>query len=630
MSPEELAMLTSAAEERYGASRQSRQGTRQSQKKKRNFWLDQISTAGGILGGIGGSFIAPIVGTAGGAAAGGALGEAIENLIDPETGNWGNVGKEAVVSGILGGGPIKLLKGGAALATGKGVQAASQTAQTPLRRVAGEKLTGAADDLAVKQFRLTPTQLTNFQKKFGEDAGQIIRKYGFQNVDDIASKGIEPLQQQFDEAITGITGVTKDSLKKNLMTRINRLSSAGPSDTKAIGGQLKKEANTLLKGFGDVIDANELNTIRRQFDSLVNYTERAANPARYGVNKRMADAIRETLQQADRTGNLKSIGRELQKLRQLDDIASRQGNLGRGSLPFGLGQTPGAVMGATAGPLGAAVGMASQAAVNSNVGRRALSSGAERVGSYLLNSGARAAGQSPRGIATRIGTAGVGSGILEQNGQSLPNNASMPNTTTPSTNMPMSSSMMDGLYQNNQQMSSPYTLEQALMDIQRDPANADDYMKIYEFVANATAPQSGASSKPMSAEAAKTVTNAQIGLQALSDFENIVANNPGSLQRTVIPGRSVAGGVLGRALGTQSVDAARQQVIDVIARLRTGAAITNDEAARFTQFLPVAADSPDVAAQKIGYLRGQFQDILNRTSSSTPSSLEDALMQYGY
>lgn len=608
------------------------------QKKKKNFWLDQISTAGGILGGIGGSFIAPIAGTAGGAAAGSALGEAIEKMIDPSSTDWGNVAQEGIIGGIMGAGPIKLLKGAGAgakaLATGADdvVGVASKAALTPLRQKAGQATLGAADNLAVKSFRLTPTQLTKFQGKFGEDAGQVIRKYGFQSADDITTKGIEPLQQQFDDAITGITGVTKDSLRTNLMKRVNKLSTAGPSDTKAVGGQLKKEADNLLKGYGDVIDAKELNLIRRQFDDLVNYTEKAANPARYGVNKRMADGIRETLQQADQTGNLKNVGRELNKLRQLSDIASRQGNLGRGSLPLNLPTLlGGAAGGAAFGPAG--IGTAGAvAAVNSNTGRRLAMSGAEKLGGKLA---ATKGGQSALGIAGRIGATGMLSGAGASGSQedtmldpqSLENSASNPNAN-PNSMAPMSASMMGEQYQTQQDLSSPFApqnLESAIMQIMQQGGDMGDVSKFLTVAKTMQELTGGnqAQAKPLSQ-----------GQQERADLIKALDNTEG-----IMSTGSINYGPIGsRVEGVKSMfNAADPETLAfkntvsglraAITKARAGASLTPGELKMLAQYTPSDTDSEQVVRSKLAQLRGLYG---YQAPTGGGSSLEDAIMQSQY
>lgn len=623
------------------------------QKKKKNFWLDQISTAGGILGGIGGSFIAPIAGTAGGAAAGSALGEAIEKMIDPSSTDWGNVAQEGIIGGIMGAGPIKLLKGAGAgakaLATGADdvVGVASKAALTPLRQKAGQATLGAADNLAVKSFRLTPTQLTKFQGKFGEDAGQVIRKYGFQSADDITTKGIEPLQQQFDDAITGITGVTKDSLRTNLMKRVNKLSTAGPSDTKAVGGQLKKEADNLLKGYGDVIDAKELNLIRRQFDDLVNYTEKAANPARYGVNKRMADGIRETLQQADQTGNLKNVGRELNKLRQLSDIASRQGNLGRGSLPLNLPTLlGGAAGGAAFGPAG--IGTAGAvAAVNSNTGRRLAMSGAEKLGGKLA---ATKGGQSALGIAGRIGATGMlggagASGSQEDamlDPQSLENSASNPNAN-PNSMAPMSASMMGEQYQTQQDLSSPFAPQNVQANVGSILQQGGDFKDVKEYLSLVdaiTKIQGAGNASPygdLSQSSRNSLASADNAINTVSQLEQLFTNAGSGSGR-------IGGSIKGLAAragfdeDAKIYDSLANASVTQIAKALAGSGagtVSDMDAKVIMAALPTLRDTPAEARAKFAALK-QRLDTAKQNSmvygggSGQPesSSLEDAMLQY--
>lgn len=628
--PDELAQAK-LQHDAYMASLQPQRAAapRTQPQKKKNFLVDQISTLGGIVGGIGGSFISPIAGTAGGAALGSGLGEAIENAI---TGNklTNNVAKEAALGGVFGAGPIKLLKGGAALATGKGIEGATQAALTPLRQQAGKILTNAADDLAVKQFRLTPAQLDKYVQKFKEDAGTTIRKYGFQTADDVESKGIAPLQQAFDQSITSIPGVTKDSLQKNLLSRINRLSTSGPSDTKALGGQLKTEANNLLKGYGDVIDAKELNTIRRQFDDLVNYTQQEINPARYTVNKHMADAIRETLQKADPTGDLKVVGKELQKLRQLSDNVARQGQLGRGSLPLNIPTLlGGAAGGAAFGPagLGTAAGVA---AINSPTGRKLAMAGADKLGSKLLSSGS--AEQSIKGIAGRIGGEGVYRGLRAQQtqpqsledallNQSLANNAMSP-SSNPNATAAINADM-SGLSQDIPQESSPYTRDNLLADIQRDPQNASKYMEYYNNLQEVFAPPKSA--KSLGSTAANTVTDLTNGIaniqQLSQQFAQSGANKP-------IIGNLLASNPFNT--DAQSLRANIARVKQVIGKALEGGVLRKEDEVKYQKILPTLNDTDAVAQNKINAIAQDLQRKLAiyQQNVGAGNSLEDALLQY--
>lgn len=119
--------------------------------------------------------------------------------------------------------------------------------------------------------------------------------------------------------------------------------------------------------------------------------------------------------------------------------------------------------------------------------------------------------------------------------------------------------------------------------------------------------------KPLSAEASKIKSNAMAGLESIQELENIMQNDPGAFQRSGLPGvntldRLTQGRTSG-ALGTDQIEPVRQQIIDVIARLRTGAAITNDEAKRFEVFIPRPGDSPEAVALKTRILKNQFNRV---------------------
>lgn len=173
---------------------------------------------------------------------------------------------------------------------------------------------------------------------------------------------------------------------------------------------------------------------------------------------------------------------------------------------------------------------------------------------------------------------------------------------------------------------SPFTqanIQQAIIaDLQTTGGkNVSTLTKLYETFK----PEAGAAEKPLSAEAAKTVSNAKAGLESIADFENITAADPNALKKTIIPGRGLFGGALGSALGTGEIEAASQQIIDIIARLRTGAAISATEEARFKKFIPQAFDSEETKAQKMGYLKRQFQRVAERSGAAS-TDLEAAVL----
>jgi len=614
------------------------------QKKKKNFWLDQISTAGGILGGIGGSFIAPIAGTAGGAAAGSALGEAIEKMIDPNSTDWGNVAQEGIIGGIMGAGPIKLLKGAGAgakaLATGADdvVGVASKAALTPLRQTAGKAVAGKVDDMAIKNFRLNPGQVTQLNKKLGEDTGSFIRRYGFQSADDVAAKGIQPLQAEFDGVVSGLTKIPKTQIKSQLDEIIKPLRNSVSLQEQTLAKNIQSQADEFLKKTGSTLSGQEVLKFRQLFDDGVKYTMRGT--PEFNVSKGMADGLRKTLQvSADRAGlkasngrSLKEMGSELSKLIQLDEVITKQSNLGRGSLPLNLPTLLGGVAGGAAfGPAG--IGTAGAvAAVNSNTGRRLAMSGAEKVASKLS---ATKGGQSALGIAGRIGATGMlggagASGSQEDtmlDPQSLENSASNPNAN-PNSMAPMSASMMGEQYQTQQDVSSPFApqnLESAIMQIMQQGGDMGDVSKFLTVAKTMQELTGGnqAQAKPLSQ-----------GQQERADLIKALDNTEG-----IMSTGSINYGPIGsRVEGVKSMfNAADPETLAfkntvsglraAITKARAGASLTPGELKMLAQYTPSDTDSEQVVRSKLAQLRGLYG---YQAPTGGGSSLEDAIMQSQY
>lgn len=621
-----------------------------------SFISEGASIAGGVVGGALGSVV-PVAGTAAGAALGaglgGFLGRLVENKVRDDRVGVGDAAKEGALSGVLAG-PLKLGKYGISAAkagmTGKGLtgaltQGAKAADTATLKNMIGNKVGGATDNLITKSYRLTPTQLTNYKNKFGEDVSETVKRYGLVGKDAATIKDnvIAGVQSEYDNIAGQIPAIPKKTVADAFMSRIGKLEATGVDSNMNIASQLKSQMGTLLKKYGDTIPATELNNTRRAFDKLVNYTEKAANPAQYGVNKRSADALRTVLQDAADGAGLKSstgssfkeVGQELSKLRQLSDIAARQENLGRGSLPVGMTPLLGAIVGSSGGPVGTAATMAATAAANSQASRSLLAKGADKVASKLGSESTQSLNRAAL-TGARRGTQGA---LLESMFNQSPNSSqsmSPMNSTTPIANASnidqFNDTMNDPSMPTSDSPFDPANLDanvQAILDQGGDMKDIKEYIGLVEALQKIKGTGGAAGGKPVSAEAAKAITNAQTGLAALTDFENIIASDPNALRKSLIPGRGALGGALGNALGTSSLDAARQQVVDIIARLRTGAAITQDEERRFTQFLPQAADSPDVAAQKIAYLKNQFSEVLSRVGAGTTPTLEEVGTTYG-
>lgn len=559
MSPEELQRLRSV----YDSVQVP---TSQPQKKKKGFMVDQISTAGGILGGLAGLPLG-IIGAGGGAAVGSGLGEAIENIITGD--DLGkNVVKETAIGGVLGAGPGRLLKSGLALKGGGKIE---QVGSNLRRSVAN---TGKVADSYTDELKILETM----QRRNLHGSGQKL----YQNVDSELGK----ISKEIEDILKLEPKITA---RKPLLNTLRQSVTDTVPDDPAYIRELNRALSRIEKSSSSKIDARELFMHKQEVgDRLGNAFKKVSRGNPLTAKEEVDMALWRKLDDSITGLNPK-----------VKDLTLDQSNLitARPGFKSSSGKTVGA-------PL---FGLQSQSL------EQGIQVGKDSIGRALLGS-TTVKPMTARGVVGRVG----GVGALRAGG------------VEPEPVAPMDDPLMgspDASLEDAPQQSA-ISFEDALIAMQEDLAttggkNIDKIEKIYKF-ANS---QSGGG-KPMSAEAAKVTSNADIGLQAIGDLEGTMQSNPGALRNTMIPGRGIAGGYLGKALGTQEIDAARQQIIDVIARLRTGAAITNEEASRFTQFLPVAADSPQVIEQKLGYLKRQFSSILSRTGGSQ-SSLEDALMQSG-
>lgn len=622
----------------------------QPKKKKggRGGFLSSLISEGGAIGGgaagaAAGTAILPGLGTliGGGLGAGiGALtGRVAENKVRDDRLGLGDALKEGALSSVLGAGPLRLAKGAItatkATAAGSGLsgalkQAGDKAVGMNATRAVGEKLSRSGEGLIAKEFRLNPTQQANFKNLHGEEAVSVLRRYNVQKPEDLQAK-IKPLQDSFDGVVDKIPAASKSEVQTAMKKIYQPLLDSPVLTRQQLGQSLKSQADAITTKYAGQVPATELNTLRKAFDDAVSYTQRGTNE--FTVNKKSADALRKLLQgKADDAGitvdgrTFKDVGLELRKLRNLDDIVGKQAYLGTGSLPLNLPNLLGtAAGGATGGLPGAALAGAATQIVNSSTGRRLAANGVIGAGERLTS---RAAGANPYGagaLASRIAPVGLAGALLgaQSEGNNMATNATNNSTQT----MPTSVQNIDPLSQiadgtPTPEDNNPFAPENIQNSVRQILANGGDMKDAAGFVSLAEALQKvqgagQAKTKPLSAEASKVVSNALTGIQALDDFQGAIEQDPSVLAKRVIPGRGAAGGLLGGLLGTRGADAAAAQIVDVIARLRTGAAITNEEARRFETFVPQASDPEDVRQQKLGYLRNQFMMIANRSGSDS-------------
>lgn len=141
--------------------------------------------------------------------------------------------------------------------------------------------------------------------------------------------------------------------------------------------------------------------------------------------------------------------------------------------------------------------------------------------------------------------------------------------------------------------------------------NVGTLLSLYKTLGDTSAQQ-----KPLSAQSSQVIGNANSGLASLKQLGDIINQQGGVSKSTLVPGRDLFGGLGANTLGTASYDTASKNIQDVITRLRSGAAITPEEAQFYNSQLPSAFDKPDVINQKLSMFRDLFTSVANRTGAS--------------
>lgn len=132
------------------------------------------------------------------------------------------------------------------------------------------------------------------------------------------------------------------------------------------------------------------------------------------------------------------------------------------------------------------------------------------------------------------------------------------------------------------------------------------YPKTQEYV---KAPE-GMRKTATSAEKIKQRENASSGLRALDTLEGELDKNSYALAQEALPGSP----------GARITRTAKSEIMDVLARLRTGAAIRPDEEVFYRGQLPGPLDSDETVKYKLGL----FRDLFRRLALGTPEAIGGA------
>lgn len=559
---------TDAEIDAYIRQRELQTGSRgksESEKPQRSLLASLLP----VLGGIGGATVGAVggpVGVAAGGATGSGLGELLAQKTSREQTNLGRIAGETAF-GAVGGALGKLLGLGGRL----------------IGRTVGQGLTRAGESLAVKALRPSPSQQLKFARETGEQLSKFLQKRGLAGAgfDDIVKK-IEPLQKKFDEVVTSAKiKVQPKDVRSRFEKQIARLnSSILPSDKQKAQVLQNIMGNFSAKFGGKTLTAKALTVLRRDVDEgIKNFNLDEAVKGPLNITR---DVLQDTLRDiAEKTGvkvgevSLKEAGIELSKLYKLLGIAERQQFLGRGSMPVGLTTLlGGAVGGGLGGGVGGAVlGIGAERTLNAPRVISLLSRGATRTGeaqaspilARLLGIGAQTTGQLGARTPRLFGQLGP------QNGQSDDETANQGLQ-----GLPPSSSVTPS---NGQaQLITPEMVVMARLLFEPSRANRIEAAYKAQFL--------GQEQTKLSAQQEKDRLNAESGLRNLEKIRARLRSDPTTLIKAQLPG----------AIGARDYVRWAREVSDVYTRLRTGAALNEQEIEFYDSQLPGLLDFGNPAA----------------------------------
>lgn len=649
---------------------EQQQAAEQPKEKKRSGWMNFIPMATSIIGGIGGTFLAPGVGTAAGGAAGGALGEWLTQKLSGEKDNAGKILTEGAFGALGGiGKGAQAIKGATtAVRAGEGAAqaakvlrygapaAASVVAKEGAEQAAtrgggkiaswvGDKLLKGADDTALRASQLSGKKeaLKGFDKRFGEDLGTYLRKNNLigKTGKDVEEAVIKPLNEQYGNLVKGIKRdiSSSDVLAQN-QKQLQKLLDSSSSAGSKLSDDVFKELDEIFKKNGDKITPAKLNEIKAEFQKNARNAYKLGSNAKPGVDEKVAEFLKRTLQGVSGSDDLAKTGKELDKAFKASDLLASAAQNGRGTLSFGLtdlmAAAPGGVMG---GLPGAAAAVGAKRAINSPkvqsfIANKLASTGEKLTGAALskgavqevVPEGAKAiAGQTaknmakaqaiPRSLQLLAGGAAPEmptdpSAALAEMNPNSPFDPSSPNYNPalidPNADAgganPLSAIMGAG-------SESPYSLEAARADIARDPKNMDDYIKLYQFL----------NPEPKDSELSQTSKS------SLASSDNAL-NTLGQLEQLFSKAGGGSGRIMGRLKGVAAsagldedarvYNSLSQASVTQFAKALAGAGsgtVSDMDAKVIIAALPTINDTKAEAAAKFKALRQRLENAKSNT-----------------
>lgn len=592
-------------EEQRARQQASNTKTTTTQKGRGGFLTSLISEGGAGAGAAVGSLLGPL-GTIAGAGIGGFLGRLGENKVRDNRYGLSQALQEGATSAAFSGlgEGFKALKGarsakGLTMALG-GTDEASQLVKgagksvTPglLERKGLDKVAQAGGyfpkDNVPGIGKITTNEVNKYYdllkklKISPNDAGDLEKK-----ITPILERIGNILEKQLANANKSLTKTEVTNFANDLLSKVNKTPGLTSEAKKFAAEQIK-----LMKG--EVKDLSGIHKFRVQLDNVINWN---ANPdsamaAQQGAAKVLRDGIRNKL-----NAEVKGLAQTNNLYHDLTDIQKLTLRA--------VGRTS-----AEATSSGGSIGARILSSPTANTLRAKSGALMKEVGPYVAGTGGPVTAatnqlfrQSPASLARAISGAmqpqdtsmGMDNSQFMQGGES---------------NMPTQefNGLFGGAPQTQQpQQVSPYSLQAAMADIQRDPKHANDYMKLYDFYSKATESNSGQYNSSASAVIADTTTALQSLRELQSSLSSSGVNSPiGGRLRGLNPYDTEA----------QNLQAQIGVVKQIVGKALEGGVLRKEDEVKYAKILPKLGDSEAVAQSKITQLINLISSRLDTYKNS--------------
>ena len=615
-------------------ARREQEQQQQQQAPKKNFFQDNISTAGGIGGALAGAaggaaigsvvpglgtIIGGLIGSVVGGAGGSGAGQLAENAITGEQDLGKGVLQETLMGGLFSAPPIRGAKAvfgaGKALAGGAGGQVAKQAAETALTQPGmlaglGQSLRGGARgvEVGVKSSgaRLTPQKakeinsfLENTVKVKGSTAAK--QSEGLERF--IADRNAQ-LTSAIEKSNRTLTGAEKRTLADNLQKNFNNtILSPNPRQSQILNDTVVRVRQSP--------DVKTLDDFRKIVDGQINFNRTASSvePGAEQVWRLIRGDLTDAV--AGRVGSAKSIKTDLSKAFDAQDLLLSKATGGFGQFPTTLGTVP---LPRSATQTVQNLGGRAAGTIDNIASNRLVTAPVQQIGGRMLTG-------------TNQGEAQALEDTLMQNqqfgGQPLGGQ-----DTNQLSGVQGQFGGQGGFDQmgGQQQSQNPYPQENLLFDLQRDPANAQAYIQQFQQLQEIFAPaQQGTE---LSQTALTQIDSLDNSLLNLDFVERVLQENQGAFD----PIRGRLASLNPYDDTANKINQASLVAAQNIGRALEGGKLTDNDIARYQRALPNINDTPDQAQNKIDELRRlvtlQKQNYvgLQDQFGGGGNTLQDALM----